>query len=319
VNAVLVTGGSGFLGQAVVRQLLRAGKPVRAFQRHPMSGRDVDAHTGDVRDPAAVEQAVRGMDAVIHAAGLAHVFRDARSAPFAEVNERGTEVVATAAAAAGVRHFVHVSSVSVYGSAANGAHEETICAPAGAYAVSKAAAERRVIEAAASSGMRVTILRLATLYGEGDRGNVQRLLRLIDRGRFVWVGEGTNRKSLIHVDDAARACVQPLALDGDPVDTYNVSAPAVSMREIVEELGRALGRTLPGWHIPTPVASAASAAALVLIPPLGRSLAKWLNDDVYPGARFEERFRFSTEVSLAEGVARQVAWWRAGGGGSARS
>jgi nucleoside-diphosphate-sugar epimerase len=319
VSGVLVTGGSGFLGRAVVRELLRAGMSVRSFQRHPVPGHNVDAYTGDVRDSGAVEKAVLGVDAVIHTAGLAHVFRDARSAPFADVNERGTDVVARAAVAAGVRHFVHVSSVSVYGSPANGAHEEAVHAPAGAYAVSKAAAERRVIEAAAGSGMRVTILRLATLYGEGDRGNVQRLLQLIDRGRFAWVGVGTNRKSLIHVADAARACVQPVTFSGDPVETYNVSALPVSVREIVEELGRALNRPLPRWYIPTPVASAASTAALVLIPPVGRSLAKWLNDDVYPAGRFEQRFKFSTEVSLAEGMARQVAWWRARAGGSDRS
>jgi nucleoside-diphosphate-sugar epimerase len=309
VEPVLVTGGSGFLGRAIVGQLIRTGRTVRSLQRHDTIG-DVPAVLGDVRDPAAAAAAVRGVGIVIHAAGLAHVFRDAASAPFADINAHGTDVVARAAVAAGVQHFVHVSSVAVYGGSLGRGNEQSACVPAGPYALSKAEAERRVVEAAAGSGMRVTILRLATLYGEGDRGNVQRLLELIARGRFVWVGAGSNRKSLIHVDDAGRACVQPLATPGEAVETYNVGGPPVAVREVVEELGRALDRPLPRWHIPAPVALRASAAAALLMPSLGRSLTKWMSDEVYPAGRFARRFDFSTEVSLRHGIARQVNWWR---------
>jgi nucleoside-diphosphate-sugar epimerase len=189
----------------------------------------------------------------------------------------------------------------------------------GPYALSKAASERRVVEAAAGSGMCVTILRLATLYGEGDRGNVQRLLQLIARGRFVWIGTGTNRKSLIHVDDAARACVQPILSGGDAVETFNVSAPPVAMREVVEELGGALGKRLPGWHVPATLASGMSSTAALLMPSIGRSLTKWMSDEVYPAEKFERRFGFATRVSLRDGIARQVAWWRARTGEAGQS
>lgn len=312
---MFVTGGSGLLGRAIVRELIRSGTAVRSFQRHPGAG-DEPAFAGDVRDPAAVAAAVGGASVVIHAAGLAHVFRDVETAPFAEVNEGGTDVVARAAAAAGVRHFVHVSSVSVYGGSENGGHEDAVCSPAGAYAISKAAAEERVIDAAKGSTMRVTILRLATLYGEGDRGNVQRLLQLIDSGRFVWLGTGTNRKSLVHVDDAARACVLPIDLGGGAVETFNVCAPPVTMRNVVEELACALDRPLPRWHIPAPVASVLTAGASLLAPSIGQSLKKWTSEDVYPAEKFARRFNFSTDVSLQEGIARQVAGWRARRGGS---
>lgn len=295
-----------------------AGKDVRSFHQHKGSS-DVRTITGDVRDAEAVARAVEGVDAVIHAAGLAHVFRDVGSAPFADVNERGTEIVGKAAVAAGVRHFVLLSSVSVYGGSTTGGHEESACAPVGAYAVSKAAAEKRVTEVAAGSAMRLTILRLATLYGEGDRGNVQRLLQLIESGRFVWMGSGTNRKSLIYVDDAARACVRPIDFSGGAAETYNVAAPPVTMRGVVEELGRALQRPLPRWHIPAPVASGLLAAASVLAPSLGQSLTKWMKDDVYPAGKFERHFDFSAGVPLAEGIERQVAWWRARGAGGGHS
>lgn len=318
VQTVLVTGGSGFLGRAAVRHLLQSGARVRSFQRNSRQRPDVDVRIGDVRDPVAIAEALRGVDVVIHAAGLAHVFRHAESAPFADINAGGSEVVARASVSAGVRHFVHVSSVAVYGSSERGAHEAPVTPPPGPYGRSKAEAEERVLAAASGSSMRLTILRLATLYGEEDRGNVQRLLRLIDSGRFRWIGAGENRKSLLHVDDAGRACLRPLAAAGDPVEIYNVSAAPVRMRDVVEGLAVPLGRALPRWYVPTPVASGLSAALSVVAPALGRPLATWLNDDVYPAGRFEERFRFSTQVSLAEGLARQVAWWRAQPGAGCR-
>ena len=111
-----------------------------------------------------------------------------------------------------------------------------------AIAMSKWQADQRAIEIAGDNGMHLTILRLATLYGEGDPGNVARLMRLIDRGRFVWVGDGLNRKSLIHREDAARACVTAACSPGGGIRIDNVSALACSVRDLVEGLAVALGR-----------------------------------------------------------------------------
>ncbi|MDO9566735.1 MAG: NAD-dependent epimerase/dehydratase family protein [Candidatus Desulfaltia sp.] len=73
--------------------------------------------------------------------------------------------------------------------------ENPPCNPVGPYALSKYNAELRAIEISRESGMALTILRLATLYGEEDPGNVGRLMRTLDRGRFLWIGDGSNRKS----------------------------------------------------------------------------------------------------------------------------
>ncbi len=315
---MLVTGGSGFLGGAVVAELVAAGHVVRALQRRATRSGAAEVITGDVRDPAAIAAAVAGADVVIHAAGLAHVFQGTASAPFDEINARGAAVAAAAAGAAGVRHFVQVSSVAVYGGSGEDGTEGAPCRPHGKYAVSKAAGETAVIEAARGSSMAVTVLRLATLYGAGDRGNVQRLLRLIDAGRFIWVGTGSNLKSLIHRDDAARACAVAATFavpPGGTVETWNVSAPPALMRDVVEELARALGRPLPRWHVPGGAARLFAAAGGRIAPARADSLRKWLSDDVYPGRRFEQRFDFVPRVSLRDGIEGQVAWWRAEGAG----
>ena len=90
--------------------------------------------------------------------------------------------------------------------------------------------------------MALTILRLATLYGEGDPGNVGRLMRTLDRGRFLWIGDGSNRESLWYRGDAARACMAVAERPASGINIYNISAPACTMREIVDGIADALGK-----------------------------------------------------------------------------
>jgi nucleoside-diphosphate-sugar epimerase len=162
--------------------------------------------------------------------------------------------------------------------------------------------------------MALTILRLATLYGEGDPGNVGRLMRTLDRGRFLWIGDGSNRKSLLYKGDAAHACMAAAERPASGINIYNVSAPACTMREIVDGIADALGK-----H-PFPVRVPASPALLLSrhlsrIPNrrmagLHQTVKKWLAEDVYDTRRFEEAYRFQTKTSLKEGLKREVDWYK---------
>ena len=213
-HLVLITGAKGFLGSEIVRQAVAAQLPVRATDKYVESlTPDVDHRPADILDLSSLKSVFHNVSVVIHAAGLAHIFDKTKgvTAPFKAINEQGTANVAYAAAEAGVRHFILISSVSVYGPFTQGTYDESVpCRPEGPYAESKYQAEQRAIEIAQQSGMALTILRLATLYGEGDPGNVARLMRTIDRGRFIWVGDGSNRKSLLYKGDAARAILAVL-------------------------------------------------------------------------------------------------------------
>lgn len=311
-GAVLVTGGSGFLGAAVVRALRHDGYRVQTLQRHMLAPADgVVHHLGDIQNSSDVARALAGASYVVHAAGLAHVFRPSEAAPFDQVNETGSDVVARGAVAAGVRHVVHVSSVSVYGGSDQGGHEDTPIRPARGYATSKAAAEKRSIAAVQGSPTRLTILRLATLYGPGDRGNVQRLVDAVASGRFVWIGDGSNQKSLVYVDDAAQACVLALGATHPGAETFNVSAPAVRMKDVVDAIATSVGCRSPRWRIPARLANAAGVVAGATMGGRGRALrgtlTKWLADDVYPGDLFASRFRFEPKVGLREGIGQQVS------------
>jgi UDP-glucose 4-epimerase len=309
---LLVTGASGFLGSGIVDLALRAGWQVRALYRNSrMNCERVEQFVGDICDTGLLRGASDGVTAIIHAAGLAHVFgRDARdSFAFNRVNEVGTAKVVDAALECGVPHVVLVSSASVYGRYPGAKCDEAVlCKPQGSYATSKRQGELRAIERASSGRCSLTILRFATIYGEADRGNVARLIGALDRGRFIWPGSGQNRKSLIYKEDAARACLRALDRSELGADIFNVSAPPATMREIVTAICHALGRPVPRIGIPAGLLEPAGAISLKIGDPgqFASRLEKFIRDDVYDGTKFETTFSFAPAVSLLEGIRREV-------------
>jgi nucleoside-diphosphate-sugar epimerase len=316
---ILITGANGFLGTSIVKQVLASGMAFRATDLQTDSCTSViDYKSADITNPSTLTPVMTGITGVIHAAGLAHIFDSAQAekAFFNAINVTGTVNMINAAVLAGVQHFVLISSVSVYGPFTQGVYDEGVsCNPVGPYALSKHNAERRAQEITKKSGMTLTILRLATLYGEDDPGNVGRLIRSLDQRRFIWIGDGRNRKSLLYKEDAARACVAVVdhaAVSG--INIYNVSAPSCTMHEIVDGITTALGK-----H-PLPVRVPAS-LALVLSRNLSRipsrrvagihqTVKKWLAEDVYDTRRFEEAYGFQTKTGLADGLKREVDWYQ---------
>lgn len=320
---VLVTGATGFLGSAVVERLASAGFRLRTTGRQAQSLHlaGMDYRSFDLTGPDAGDSLVAGVDTVVHCAGLAHRFKAGDDADFRRVNVGATARLVEAAAQAGVRHFVYVSSVSVYGPGSGERDESAPCRPMGAYAESKREAEEAAARAAYQSGLRLVILRMPTLYGRGDRGNIARLIRALARGRFVWIGTGANRKSLLYGGDAARACLLAIQDDertwanGDP-ETFNVPSDVKTVREIVGEIVRTLGQRPPRLRIPAGPISIATHLARGIGPlaPLAQSVEKWLQDDCFDGTRFRERTGFAHAMPLREGIAEEVAWiqeeWR---------
>ena len=306
---VVVTGGSGFLGRAVCEELQRRGKMTQILVGPGSQNVELHHVAVDVTKPHSLEGVVARAQCVIHCAGLAHQFRGGRTASFASVNAHGTSNVISAAATAGVKRFVLVSSVAVYGQGDN-PDENAPCAPLTPYAVSKWNAEKTAQSIATEAGIALVVLRLATIYGPGDPGNIRRLIKWVQSGRFVWLGRGTNHKSLLYVTDAARACVDA-AQPRNPTGNYNVVGETVTVHQIVDEIAVASSRRIPRFHIPEAPVSALSRIASHL--PLARArnagdtLAKWLHDDVYNGTKFARDYRFTAAVRLRAGIAAEVA------------
>jgi nucleoside-diphosphate-sugar epimerase len=235
VTRVLVTGASGFIGRALCDTLSARGMSVRAAVREPSS------MTGDVRVVGEIgpdtewRRALHGVDAVVHLAARVHVMRDAAADPlaaFRAVNVAGTERLARECAASQVRRLVFVSSIKVNGERTLGRpfSEADPPAPEDAYGVSKLEAEQALQRVAAATGLEAAIVRPCLVYGPGVRGNLGRLLAMIERGVPLPLASVDNRRSLIGLttlcDLLARCITHPsaagetwLASDGEDLST----------------------------------------------------------------------------------------------------
>jgi 2-alkyl-3-oxoalkanoate reductase len=212
---VLVTGGGGVVGGAVVHALLDRGDAVRSLARgdYPrLRARDVEVHRGDLADLAAVERAVNGCDAVVHTAAKADFSLDPR--PYVATNVVGTANVIAACRRRGVPHLVHTSTPSVVfdGRSITGG-DESLPYPArhdAPYPATKARAEQLVL-AANGDGLATVVLRPHLVWGPGDTQLTAEILRRARAGRLRLVDHGEAVVDATFIDDAAAAHV--LALD----------------------------------------------------------------------------------------------------------
>ncbi|HVU37729.1 MAG TPA: NAD-dependent epimerase/dehydratase family protein [Opitutales bacterium] len=248
---ILVTGGGGFLGQEVVRQLLARGERVRSLGRSAqpaLAALGVEVVAGDLAEAAVVEKAVAGCDAVIHTAAKAGVW--GAWDEYYRPNVRGTQNVLQAMRRHGVARLVHTSTPSVVfnGESHAGVNETQ---PYGNnfpchYPHTKMLAEKEVLGAHDEKKLRVIALRPHLIWGAGDPHLAPRILARARRLRIV--GGGTNRVDLTHVRNAAQAHLRALdavAEAGHPAAgrAYFISDGApVRLWEWINELLRRLGR-----------------------------------------------------------------------------
>jgi O-antigen biosynthesis protein WbqP len=323
---ILVTGASGFLGREIVAQLFAKGHHIISLGR----GIGLEASLPNFQriDLLAQEwpsDLFEKVDTVIHCAGLAHQFGK-NSAPeqsYFDLNAQATERLFEQAAARGVRRFVLISSAAVYGNCNPTKSEDDACAPIGAYGLSKLKAENTVLEKAAQQNIHVVILRLCTLYGPQDPGNVARLVRFFKKTWAFTVGAGENRKSLMHVRDAARACVlaattspnsenEPRVPLGMSANILNVAGAPIEVAQLNQGICRAIGRRSPPR---LSVGFLSSLGRIGSFVPFVRKLAarivstleKLVRDDTIDGRRFSERYNFLPDIELADGLQEEVA------------
>jgi nucleoside-diphosphate-sugar epimerase len=274
----------------------------------------VEISTGDIRDAAAVRAAMRDVDVVFHMAAVLHrrvtgpeLLRDYHS-----VNVVGTRTVAAAAAASGVRRFVHFSTINVYGPSQPPAihTEASELGPDSEYGRTKVAAEAEVLNGRTPAPV---VLRCAAVYGPRVRANYASLINALRRRMFVPLGEGRNRRTLIHESDAARGAL--LAADRtDLAGVYNLTDGEVhTLDSIIAAICEALGRRPPRFHIPA--AAAHGVANLVDKVPgsgawtgaVGSLLRKLLEDVAVDGSRIQRELGFRPMVALREGWASAVS------------
>jgi UDP-glucose 4-epimerase len=254
---VLVTGASGFVGEALCRRLRALGR-IRALGRHAQNGPWDDFVACDLaadRSDDALVRALDGVDVVFHLAAKAHDVEERSGADSAHrrVTVDGTRRLLEACRAAGVGRLVYVSSVKAMGEGGAERVDESFAArPTTEYGRCKREAEDLVLRGGYVA--HATVLRLPMVYGPGHKGNLARMIEAVDRGRFPPPPRVKNRRSMIHVDDVALAAVLASGCAAASGRVFIVTdGREYSTREMYEWMCACLGKDIPAWSVPLPL------------------------------------------------------------------
>jgi nucleoside-diphosphate-sugar epimerase len=243
----LVSGASGTVGPSLIRYLLATGHRVRALVRSvPEDGilpTEVELVQGDITRPESLMSAVEGVDAIFHLAAKLHISDPSPelAAEYRRVNVDGTRNLARAAAEAGVGRFVHFSTINVYGTGNSETifSEESSADPDSLYGQTKLESE----SVALAEHPAAAVLRLGAVYGSRMRGNYPLLLKALGKGMPFMIGDGQNRRTLVHVEDVARAAVAAATHPNAVGQTFNVTDGCIhTFDEIARAMQSAMGR-----------------------------------------------------------------------------
>jgi len=313
---VLVTGATGAVGPRVVAELLESGCRVRTFSLdHPPDEWPdrVETQISDITDSTAVWRAMQGVDAVIHLAALLHIVNppQAMRERYERINVGGTATVVDAAMRAGVKRIVLFSTIAVYGPS-NGRilTEETKPSPNTFYAETKLSAEKIVLGATGIDGEKIgTVLRLGAVYGSRIKSNYERLTHALARRRFIPIGSGLNRRTLVYDKDVAKAAVLAASHPAAAGRLFNVTDGNFhTLGEIIETICSAIGRRPPRVSLPLGMTRGAAGlfeglgkAAKVKIPAVCSMIDKYTEDVAVDGHLIQKELGFVPEYSLEKG------------------
>lgn len=256
---ILVTGATGAVGPVVVRAVHDAGYAVRTLSLDtPPVGiwpDGVEAVTGDVTDASDVRAVLDGVDAVIHMAALLHITHVSPEIreKYQKINVGGTSNLANAAAEAAVKRIVLFSTIAVYGpSGGRILTEDSKPCPDTSYAQTKLEAEQIVLNARGADDRSLgTVLRFGAIYGSRIKGNYERLTHALANHRFIPIGNGLNRRTLIYDKDVGRAVVQAVFHPEAAGRLFNVSDGSFhTLNAIIEAICSGLGRRPPRLSLP---------------------------------------------------------------------
>jgi nucleoside-diphosphate-sugar epimerase len=326
MTRVLVTGANGFLGSALVRALAARGDAVTALVRETsncaaLDGCPVARVTGDVQDKNSLARAIRGHDIVFHCAGRVADWGPRQE--FFRVNVEGTGNLLEASRSAGIRHFVHISSLVVLGVPRSMPVNETAPYAARAfnpYIETKILAEKLVLEYYTKYRLPITIIRPGIIWGPGDTTIFPRLEQLARKRLLAIIGKGTNVLCLSYIGNLVAAMLQAAAVEQPDGQIYSIAdEEQITSRTFFVALAEALGLPPPTRAVPFFALYAAAVlcelwarlarpAQAPLLTRLGLYL--WGTHYIADTTRARQKLGFVPKVSFAAGMHNLASWYR---------
>jgi len=305
-DTVLITGGAGFIGSSLARAALDRGDTVRIIDdlstgtRANLQGLQVELLEASILDAPALARAVQGCRVVFHMAGQVSVARSVQEPGLThEVNATGSMRVYEAARAAGVERVVYSASCAAYGqTAALPITETTPSSPESPYAASKLMGELYGSAWSQSMGLEVVSLRYFNVYGPrqdpagGYAAAIPAFIARLLAGEDITIhGDGEQTRDFVFVGDVVRANLLAASTPGVAGRVVNIgSGHRITVNALVETLGQIIPSTSTVVHGPDRVGDVRHSVAAIT------------------AAR--DLLEFTATVSLAEGLAETVAWYR---------
>jgi UDP-4-keto-D-QuiNAc 4-reductase len=304
---VLVTGASGFVGNALCAYLVGKGHAVRGAirnkQEKPLPGVEYQI-VSDMSIGANWRGLLTDINVVVHCAARVHVMKEASVDPlaaFREVNVKGTVCLAKQAVDRGVKRFIYISSIKVNGGETTSGHPfkaDDTPAPEDSYGISKWEAEQALGNIAEKSGLEVVIIRPPLVYGPGVRANFLRLMQGIMWGVPLPLGSIDNRRSIVALDNLVDLIEECLSNSQAINQTFLVSdGNDLSTKALFQHTAAALGR--PARLVPVPVSLLCAMALLFGKSAFAQRLCGSLQVDI---SKTQGRLSWSPPISVNEAL-----------------
>lgn len=316
---VLITGAGGFIGSHLVDSQLAQGHDVRALDLHL----DLLSHQGahphlemipcDITDESLLKKVVEGVDIVYHLAS-AHLDVRLSDEYYRRVNVGATLALLRAAKQAGVKRFVHCSSVGVIGDVQTPpANETTECYPTNIYERTKLEGEKTAIDFARRTGFPVVVMRPAWVYGPRCP-RTAKLMRTISKGRFLFFGKGQNMRHPVYISDAVKGLELCGSADGVNGEVFIIAGEkAVQVSELVDVMSTELGARPPKLHLPIRLGLLGGYSLELLFKLIGkqppfsrRSVDFFLKHNAYDIQKAKRILGYQPQVDLRTGIRETI-------------
>lgn len=316
---VLITGAGGFIGSHLVDSQLEQGHDVRAIDlhldllRHQSANPHLEAIRGDITDDEQLKDLVAGVEVIYHLAS-AHLDVSLSDDHYRRVNVGGTLSLLEAARQAGVKRFVHCSSVGVIGDVENPPADETAaCHPTNIYEQTKLEGEKAALEYSHRTGFSVVVARPAWVYGPRCP-RTAKLMRTISKGRFPFFGEGNNMRHPVYISDAVKGLELCASAEGANGEVFIIAGEkAVPVYELVEVISTELDVNPPKLHLPITLGLLGGYSLEVVFKLIGkappfsrRSVDFFLKHNAYDISKAKRNIGYSPRIDLRAGIRKTI-------------
>ncbi len=318
---VFITGATGFIGSHLAERLASRGDKLRCLARETsdltiLNRLNASIAVANITDKDALRKALEGVDIVYHGAAVVGEWIFEEQAR--EVNIRGTQNLLEASLEAGVKRFVHISSLAVLGMKHH--HHTPPDAPyqvtGDIYSDSKVESEKLVTDFYRKYGLPIVVVRPGFVFGPYDRRFLPRILKLLEDKKFMFLGNGRNTMNISYIDNLVDVLIQAGLREKAVGQIYNVTnKDKVTMKEFIFMICDILGIEKPSKSIPLPLAkflaSFLEASSRLLKkkgPPLitkARVKVSGLNLD-FDISKTVEELGYNSKISIKEGLKKTL-------------